>query len=106
MDTLTIIIIGVAILLVFDVLLIVHIRKKRKGAFKIIVEKGVIVKNEGNIPSEFLYDVQQLVRMYKPDNIIINATGINTGAPKLEFRGVIEPELQLKIERALQLSLK
>ena len=105
MDTLTIIIIGVTFLLIFDALLIWHVRKKRKGAFKIIIEKGVIVKNEGTIPSEFLYDVQQLVRMYKPENIIINATGINSGEPRLEFRGVIKPELQLKIERALQLSI-
>ncbi len=105
MDTLTIIIIGVTLLLIFDGVLIWHVRKKRKGGFKMIIEKGVIVKNEGNIPSEFLYDVQQLVRMYKPENVIINATGINNGEAKLEFRGVIEPDLQLKIERALQLSL-
>ncbi len=106
MDTLTIIIIGVAVLLVFDALLILHIRKKPRNTFKMIIEKGVIVKNEGDIPSEFLYDVQQLVRMYKPENVIIYATEINTSEPKLEFRGGIEPELQLKIERALQLSIQ
>ena len=104
MDTLTIIIVGVIILLTFDAFFIFYIRRKRQGQFKIIIEKGVIIKNEGNIPSEFLYDVQQLVRMYKPENVIINGSGIKSGEPKMEIRGVIEPQLQEKIEQALKLS--
>ncbi|MCN4145298.1 MAG: hypothetical protein LC437_09900 [Thiohalomonas sp.] len=53
MDTLTVIIIGVVILLIFDVFLIHHVRKKRKGSFKLVIENGVITENKGNVPSEF-----------------------------------------------------
>ena len=57
MDTLTVIIIGVLVLLIFDAFLINHLRKKRKDSFKLVIEKGIITQNNGNIPSEFLYDI-------------------------------------------------
>lgn len=106
MDTLTVIIIGVLLILIVDAFLIYHVRKKRKDSFKLIIEQGVITKNSGNIPSEFLYDVQQLSRINKPDALIINASEVSSGKPKLEFKGVITPELQQKIEQSLSLSLQ
>ncbi len=106
MDTLTIIIIGVVILLIFDAILIFYIRKKRNGSFKLVIEKGIITENIGNIPSEFLYDVQQLARINKPESLIINGRGINSSRPQLEFFGVIDAQLQQKIEHSLTLSLR
>lgn len=106
MDTLTVIIIGVLILLIFDAFLINHLRKKRKDSFKLVIEKGIITQNNGNIPSEFLYDIQQLSRINKPDALIINGSNISSNEPKLEIKGVISPELQEKIEYSLVLSLK
>ena len=106
MDTLTVIILGVSILLIVDGILIYRVRKKRKDCFKLVIEKGVITENTGDIPSEFLYDIQQLSRINKPDTLIINGTSISSDAPKLEFKGVISPELQKKIERSLILSLQ
>lgn len=106
MDTLTIIIFGVIILLVFDFILIRHIRKKRLGGFKLVIEKGVITENIGNVPSEFLYDVQQLARMNRPESLIINGSGISGSAPQLQFRGNISAELKAKIEDSLALSLQ
>ena len=106
MDTLTVIIIGVLILLIFDAFLINHLRKKRKDAFKLVIEKGIITKNDGNIPAEFLYDIQQLSRINKPDALIINGSNISSDEPKLEIKGVISPELQKKIKHSLVLSLK
>ncbi len=106
MDTLTVIIIGVSLLLIFDGFLIHHRRQKRKDSFKLVIEKGVITKNDGTIPAEFLYDVQQLSRINKPDALIINGSNISSDTPKLEFKGVISPELQKKIEQSLVLSLQ
>ncbi|MCU7939188.1 MAG: hypothetical protein KZQ64_12745 [gamma proteobacterium symbiont of Bathyaustriella thionipta] len=106
MDTLTVIISGVVILLIFDAFLIYYVRKKRKGSFKLVIEKGVITENQGNIPSEFLYDIQQLARINKPDSLIINGSGLTTNDPKLEFLGVIDPQLQIKMEQSLVLSLQ
>lgn len=106
MDTLTVIIIGVLVLLIFDAFLINHLRKKRKDSFKLVIEKGIITQNNGNIPSEFLYDIQQLSRINKPDALIINGSNISSDEPKLEIKGVISPELQKKIEYSLVLSLK
>lgn len=106
MDTLTVIIIGVLILLIFDAFLIVHVRKKRKGSFKLVIEKGVIIENKGHIPAEFLYDIQQLARINKPDSLIINGSGLIGKEPKLEFLGVLDPQLQTKIEQSLNLSLQ
>ena len=106
MDTLTVIIIGVVILLIFDALLIIHLKRKKKDRFKLIIEKGIITKDEGNIPSEFLYDVQQLSRINKPDALIINGSHILSSNPKLEFKGIISPELKIKIEDSLKLSLQ
>lgn len=106
MDTLTVIIIGVVILLIFDVFLIHHVRKKRKGSFKLVIEKGVITENKGNVPAEFLYDIQQLARINKPDSLIINGSGLAGNAPKLEFLGVIDSELREKMQQSLILSLQ
>ena len=106
MDTLTVIIIGVLLLLIVDAFLIYHVRKKRKDSFKLVIEDGIITKNSGNIPSEFLYDIQQLARINKPDTLIINGSAISSGSPKLEFKGVLSPELQQKIEHSLSLSLQ
>ena len=106
MDTLSVIIIGVLVLLIFDAFLIFHIRKKRRGSFKLVIEKGVITENNGNVPAEFLYDIQQLARISKPDSLIINGSGIAGIAPVLEFRGNISPELRAKIEHSLTLSLQ
>lgn len=106
MDTLTTIIIAVVLLLIVDVFLIRHMRKKRQDCFKLVIEKGIIIENKGNVPSEFLYDVQQLSRITKPDSIIINGSGIENGNPKLEFRGNVSAELKAKIEHSLSLSLQ
>ena len=106
MDTLTVIILGVILLLIFDVFFIAHIRKKRQGNFKLVIEKGIIVENKGNVPPEFLYDVQQLARMYKPENLIINGHGVKGSEPELQFMGTITSELQSKIEHSLKLSLQ
>lgn len=106
MDTLSVIILGVVLLLIFDVFFIFHVRKKRQGSFKLVIEKGIIVENKGTVPAEFLYDIQQLSRMYKPENLIINGRDINSSHPKLDFMGNINPELQGKIEHSLQLSLQ
>jgi hypothetical protein len=106
MDTLTIIILGVIFLLIFDAFFIFYVRKKRQGSFKLVIEKGIIVETKGTIPSEFLYDMQQLARMYKPENLIINGSGSTKRIPRLDFLGNISPELQDKIEQSLKLSLQ
>ncbi len=106
MDTLTVIIIGVSILLIFDFLLIHHLRKKRRDSFKVIVEQAKVTKNEGNTPSEFLYDIQQLARIHNVDALIINGSNISSDSPDLEIKGVVSPELQKKIKHSLELSLK
>ena len=106
MDILSIIIIGVVVLLIADGFFMYYIRRKRKGYFKLVIEKGIIVENNGNVPAEFLYDIQQLARMSKPDSIIINASGIETSDPKLEFLGNISTELKAKIEQSLIISLQ
>ncbi len=106
MDTLTIIIIGVTALLIFDVFLIRHLRKKNKDRFKLVIEDGVITKNDGNVPSEFLYDIQQLSRINKPDTLIIYGDDVSSGKPTLEIKGLISPELKKKIEESLTLSLQ
>ncbi len=106
MSTLLVIIIGVVILLIFDALLIGHVRKKRQGQFKLVIEKGVITENIGQVPSEFLYDVQQLARINKPDSLIINASDTNSAEPKLDFLGSIDDNLKQKIRHSLQLSLQ
>lgn len=106
MNTLSLIIMGVSIALIVDALLIYHLRKKRKDSFKLVVEKGIITKNTGNTPSEFLYDIQQLSRINKPDALIINGSKLSSGIPELEIKGVISPELKKKIEQSLLLSLQ
>ena len=106
MDTLPVIIIGVIVLLIFDGYFIYRIRKKRCNDFKLVIEKGIIVESKGFVPAEFLYDIQQLARIYKPENLIINGRDISSHKPKLEFLGTINPELQLKIEQSLQLSMQ
>lgn len=106
MDILSIIIIGVVVLLVADSCLIYYVRRKRRGSFKLVIEKGIIIENNGNVPSEFLYDIQQLARMSKPDSLIINGSGIETNDPKLEFLGNISVELKEKIEHSLTVSLQ
>ena len=106
MDILSIIIIGVVILFIADSFLIYFVRRKRKGSFKLVIEKGIIVENNGHVPAEFLYDIQQLSRMTKPESLIINGSGIQTSKPKLEFLGNISAELKTKIEHSLTLSLQ
>ena len=105
MDTLSVIIVGVILLLIFDVFFIFHVRRKRQSGFKLVIEKGIIVENKGAVPAEFLYDVQQLARMYKPESLIINGRDINS-QPKLEILGSYSQELRHKIEKALELSLQ
>ena len=105
MDTLNVIIIGVILLLIFDVFFIFHVRRKRQSSFKLVIEKGFIVENNGAVPAEFLYDVQQLARMYKPESLIINGRNIKS-QPKLEILGSYNQELRNKIEKALELSLQ
>jgi len=104
MDSLTVIIIGVVLLLIVDAYLLYRIRKKRQGSFKLVIEKGKITKNIGHVPAEFLYDIQQLTRMNKLENLIINGSGLPGHASRLEFRGNISPELQDKIKHSLSLS--
>ncbi len=106
MDTLTIIIIGVAVLLIFDTFLIRHLRNKKRDSFKLVIEDGVITKNDGNVPSEFLYDIQQLSRINKPDTLIIYGNGISSDKPTLEIKGQISPELKQKIEQSLMISVQ
>ena len=106
MDTLSVIIIGVVVLLVADGFLIHYVRRKRKGSFKLVIEKGIITENNGNIPAEFLYDIQQLSRMSKPDSLIINGSGIESREPRLEFLGNISVELKEKIRHSLMISLQ
>jgi len=106
MDTLTVIIIGVTILLIFDALLIQHLRKKKKDSFKVIVEQAKVTKNVGNTPPEFLYDIQQLARINHIDTLIINGSNISSEDPKMEIKGAVSPELKQKIEHSLELSLK
>ncbi len=106
MDILSIIIIGVVVLLIADSFLIYYVRRKRRGSFKLVIEKGIIIENNGNVPAEFLYDIQQLARMSKPESLIINGSGIESSEPKLEFMGNISFELREKIEHALSLSLQ
>ncbi|MCW8932834.1 MAG: DUF3634 family protein [Gammaproteobacteria bacterium] len=106
MDTLTIIIVGVSAILIFDAFLIFHLKKKRKDSFKIIVEKAKVTQNTGNTPPEFLYDIQQLARINNVDTLIINGSKISSGSPNLEVKGNISQELQEKIEHSLELSLQ
>ncbi len=106
MNTLTVIIIGVTALLIFDAFLIHHLRKKKKDSFKVIVEQAKVTQNIGNTPPEFLYDIQQLARINNIDALIINGSNISSDEPKLELKGIINSELQKKIEQSLELSLK
>ena len=97
---------GVAALFLADAFLIHFVRKKRKGSFKLVIEKGIVTENIGNVPPEFLSDIQQLFRLSKPDSLIINGSGIATNKPRLEFLGNISVELKDKIERSLTISLQ
>ena len=106
MDILSIIIVGVIVLLLIDGFLVHYVRRKRKGSFKLVIEKGIITENQGNVPAEFLYDVQQLARISKPDSLIINASGVETSEPRLEFLGNLSAELKNKIEHSLIISLE
>ncbi|WP_198266497.1 hypothetical protein [sulfur-oxidizing endosymbiont of Gigantopelta aegis] len=106
MDTLTVIIIGVTVLLILDFFLISYLRKKRKDRFKIIIEEGIITQNSEHIPSEFLYDLQQLSRINKPDILIINGSGLLSKQPEMEFKGNASDDLKEKIKQSLILSLQ
>lgn len=106
MNTLTVIIIGVTILLIFDAFLIRHLRNKRKDSFKVIVEQAKVTKNVGNTPPEFLYDIQQLARINDIDTLIINGSNLSSESPEMELKGIVSPELKQKIERSLELSLR
>jgi len=106
MNTLSIIITGVIILLLFDIFLMRHIRKKRKGQFKLVIEKARVIETQGEPPSEFLYDLQQLARINNIEALIINGKNINTTSPDLEFLGNIEHQLKQKLVHSLTLSLQ
>jgi len=106
MDTLSVIIVVVLVLLLADAFLIYYIRRKRKGQFKLVIEKGVIAENIGDVPAEFLYDIQQLFRISKPKSLIINGIGINSSDPKLTFVGHISEDLKNKMKHSLKLSLQ
>jgi hypothetical protein len=106
METLTLIIIGISLFLMLTLFLLISFKKKRQHHFKLIIEKGIITTNTANVPVEFLYDTQQLARIYKPDYLIINGRHINAKTPIIIFKGVISLELQTKLEQSLILSLK
>ncbi len=78
---------------------------RRQGSFKIVIENGVITSHSESIPSEFLYDVQQIARIEKLQYLIIKGSGIKTSSPKLFFQGEISPQLQEKFSQSLTLSL-
>lgn len=106
MDSLSIIIAGIVLLLVIDFFIIRQIRKKRQGSFKIVIEKGRISETKGNPPSEFLFDIQQLARMFHTETLIINGQGTHGKSPSLNFVGNINPQLRQKIDQAFHLSLQ
>jgi hypothetical protein len=83
----------------------IYLRYKHQHTFKIIIEKGLVIKNEGNIAAEFLYDIQQLSRINQPDGLIIKGSQLLSNNPIIKFEGVLSSELQQKIEHSLILSL-
>ena len=80
MDTLTTIIIAVVLLLIVDVFLIRHMRKKRQDRFKLVIEKGIIIENGGMlshasiVAREFeilcVTEVPNAVNILKTGNIV------------------------------------
>ncbi len=106
MNTLTVIIVGISLLLIFDFFLIRHLRKKKKDRFKVVVEQAKVTDTSGNIPSEFLYDIQQLARIHNIDALIINGSQVPSKTPELELKGLISSEIKEKIHHSLELSIK
>ena len=94
---------SIFILILFVGLLIY---KNKKANFKLIVEKGVITERSGDIPSEFLYDIQQLARINKPEKFVLKGYGITDNKPELNIIGMIDIELKIKMEQSLILSLQ
>ena len=94
---------GIFILMLLVGLLIY---KNKKASFKIIIEKGVITERNGDVPSEFLYDIQQLARINKPEKLVLKVYGIANNKPELKITGVIDEQLKTKMEQSLILSLQ
>ena len=96
----------VVILLLFDAVFFGFLlKRKRRIIFTVFVEEGVIKSHEGDIPSEFLFDVDQLSRIYKPGNIKISGIRRHDSI-YLEFSGPMPDELKEKYKKALVLALQ
>jgi len=87
------------------ILLVSLLIYKKKASFTLIIEKGIITDRNGDIPSEFLYDIQQLARMNKPEKLVLKGYGITTNQPELKISGIIDKQLKSKMEHSLSLSL-
>lgn len=97
----------IVILLAFDAVFFgLLLRRKRRILFSILIEEGVIKSHDGDIPAEFLFDVEQLSRMYKPSNIKISGKRNRDGSSYLEFSGPMPEELREKYRQALDVSLQ
>jgi len=103
MNTMMLIISSIFILILLAGLLIYN---NKKASFKIIIEKGVITERSADIPSEFLYDIQQLARINKPAKLVLKVYGITDNKPELKITGEIDLELKIKMEQSLILSLQ
>ncbi len=101
MGNIIIIIIAIFILFIIRVLYKYH-----KNSFKVIIEKGKVTETYGDIPSEFLYDMQQLARIHQSDALILYGRGIKNNHPKLKISGVVDTQLKTKMEQSLILSLQ
>ena len=103
MNTMMLLIGSIFILILLIGLLIY---KNTKASFKLIIEKGIITERSGDIPSEFLYDIQQLARINKPEKLLLKGCGITANKPELKITGVIDEQLKTKMEQSLILSLQ
>jgi len=99
-------ILTIVVILILILLIAVLIYNNKKADFKLIIEKGVITERSGDIPSEFLYDIQQLARMNKPEKLLLKGYGITTNQPELKISGMIDKQLKSKMEYSLSLSLQ
>jgi len=96
----------IVILLLFDAVFFGFLlKRKRRVVFTLLIEEGAIKSHEGDIPSEFLFDVEQLSRMHKPGNIRITGRKCHERV-YLEFSGPLPDELKEKYRDALNLALK
>lgn|GEM_PF-2017191 len=99
-------IIIIVLLLLFDAVFLGLLRsRRRRVVFSFLIEEGIITHYEGDIPAEFLFDVEQLSRMYKPGNIKITGKRLRQSIV-LDFSGPMPEELKEKYRNALAVSLK